>query len=66
MLFWSYSYNISPRRRNVSAMKNTRVNDPFADLFTLDPHVGAAENLNGHTPSGDCTNDGCTGSCVGC
>ncbi|WP_285704635.1 hypothetical protein [Microtetraspora sp. NBRC 16547] len=47
-------------------MKNTRVTDPFADLFTLDPHVGAADNLNGHTPSGDCTNDGCTGSCVGC
>jgi hypothetical protein len=37
----------------------------IADLFRLDPQATPAKALPAFD-SEDCTNDGCTGSCVGC
>ncbi|MGH3190105.1 MAG: hypothetical protein ACRDPY_22940 [Streptosporangiaceae bacterium] len=35
------------------------------DLFRLDPQSAPAGGVPSYS-SEDCTNDGCTGSCVGC
>ncbi|WP_322751886.1 MULTISPECIES: hypothetical protein [unclassified Frankia] len=40
--------------------------DVLDELFSLDPQVSPLGELAGFGDSGDCTNDGCTGSCVGC
>ncbi len=40
--------------------------DPFADisdLFNLSPRTSPVVSLPTASDSGDCTNDGCTGSC---
>ena len=39
--------------------------DAIADLFRLDAQTAPATTLPAYD-SADCTNDGCTGSCVGC
>lgn len=36
------------------------------DLFALDPRTEPLAALPAAADSGDCTNDGCTGSCVSC
>jgi hypothetical protein len=36
------------------------------EIFRLDPQLTPAGGLPGGNDSDDCTNDGCTGSCVGC
>jgi hypothetical protein len=38
----------------------------IADLFSLEPELTAVADLGNVGRSADCTNDGCTRSCVGC
>ncbi len=48
-------------------MEESRVLDDItADLFNLDIQTELAADLAGYAPSADCTNNGCTRSCVGC
>lgn len=42
------------------------LDDLTADLFDLDIQVEPAADLAGYADSADCTNNGCTRSCVGC
>lgn len=42
------------------------LDDAIADLFDLDPQTELAADLEGAVLSADCTNNGCTKSCLTC
>ena len=45
---------------------NTELSADMADLFDLDPRTAPLAALPTIANSEDCTNDGCTRSCVSC
>ena len=46
-------------------IENTALDEVTAELFDLDPQVELANDLAGYGDSADCTNNGCTASCIG-
>lgn len=52
--------------RNDSTTLDIALDDAIADLFDLDVQTEGVADLGGVGRSADCTNNGCTRSCVSC
>lgn len=50
----------------MSTDESTALDIAIADLFDLDVQTEGVADIGGSGHSGDCTNNGCTASCLSC